>query len=75
VIHSIVSVCREEQEHQRNLSGGSKGTRENLAVSLEDLVEHFDQNVNKALKDMSESTNQMAPVQVRTQDEIMSESQ
>jgi hypothetical protein len=46
-----------------------------LAVSLENLVEHFDQSVNKVLKDMSESTNQMAPVHLRSEDEIMSESQ
>lgn len=67
---------RDEDQHHRNLSGsGSNGTQENLSVSLEDLVTHFDQNVNKVLKDMSENTNQMAPVHLRSQDEIMSESQ
>jgi len=47
----------------------------NLSGSLEDLVGCFDQKVNKVLKDLKEDTNQMAPVQIRTQDEIMSESQ
>ena len=46
-----------------------------LASSLEDLVGCFDQKVNQVLKDLGENTNQMAPVQIRTQDEIMSESQ
>jgi len=67
------TIDKDEHDQRRNLSGGSNG--ENLAVSLEDLVENFDQNVNKVLKDMSENTTQMAPVQVRSQDEIMSESQ
>lgn len=48
---------------------------EHLSVSLEDLVGNFDQKVNNVLKDLNENTNQMAPVQVRSQDEIMSESQ
>ncbi|KAE9548474.1 hypothetical protein FO519_008317 [Halicephalobus sp. NKZ332] len=47
----------------------------NLSGSLEDLVGCFDQKVNNILKDLKEDTNQMAPVQIRTQDEIMSESQ
>ncbi|CAD5224142.1 unnamed protein product [Bursaphelenchus okinawaensis] len=57
------------------LSGSNNGLGEHLSVSLEDLVEHFDQKINNVLKDLNENTNQMAPVQIRTQDEIMSESQ
>uniref|UniRef100_A0A1I7ZIE0 Fasciculation and elongation protein zeta-2-like n=1 Tax=Steinernema glaseri TaxID=37863 RepID=A0A1I7ZIE0_9BILA len=46
-----------------------------LSESLEDLVGTFDQKINNCLKDLDENTQQMAPVQVRTQDEVMSESQ
>ncbi|TKR86670.1 hypothetical protein L596_011215 [Steinernema carpocapsae] len=46
-----------------------------LSESLEDLVGTFDQKINHCLKDLDENTQQMAPVQIRTQDEVMSESQ
>uniref|UniRef100_A0A915EQC4 Fasciculation and elongation protein zeta-2 n=1 Tax=Ditylenchus dipsaci TaxID=166011 RepID=A0A915EQC4_9BILA len=46
-----------------------------LSVSLENLVESFDQKINTVLKNFDENTNNMAPVQVRSQDEVMSESQ
>lgn len=52
--------------------GGSGGS---LAGSLESLVGAFDEKVNRVLKDLDTDTQHMAPVQVRTQDEIMSESQ
>uniref|UniRef100_A0AC34RQR2 Fasciculation and elongation protein zeta 2 n=1 Tax=Panagrolaimus sp. JU765 TaxID=591449 RepID=A0AC34RQR2_9BILA len=58
---------------QSSSSGGD--TDATLSGSLEDLVGCFDQKVNQVLKDLKEDTNQMAPVQIRTQDEIMSESQ
>ncbi|VDM49819.1 unnamed protein product [Toxocara canis] len=47
---------------------------ENLSGSLEDLVGTFDQKISHCFRDLAEDTEQMAPVQVRTQDEIMSES-
>ncbi|KAK0411382.1 hypothetical protein QR680_005627 [Steinernema hermaphroditum] len=46
-----------------------------LSESLEDLVGTFDQKINHCLKDLDAQTQQMAPVQIRTQDEVMSESQ
>jgi hypothetical protein len=64
--------------HESSSSSASSSTLEadaNLSASLEDLVGCFDQKVNQVLKDLGESTIQMAPVQIRTQDEIMSESQ
>ncbi|KAI6237187.1 Unc-76 [Aphelenchoides besseyi] len=64
-----------EKSAQRHTSGNSGGLGEPLSVSLENLVEHFDQNVNKVLGDMTETTDNMAPVQVRSEEEIMSESQ
>lgn len=46
-----------------------------FSVSLENLVETFDQKITTVLKNLDENTTQMAPVQVRSQDEVMSESQ
>uniref|UniRef100_A0A915BBI4 Uncharacterized protein n=1 Tax=Parascaris univalens TaxID=6257 RepID=A0A915BBI4_PARUN len=48
---------------------------ENLSGSLEDLVGTFDEKISHCFRDLAEDTEHMAPVQVRTQDEIMSESQ
>lgn len=48
---------------------------ENLSGSLEDLVGTFDQKISQCFKDLNEATEDLAPVQVRSQDEIMSESQ
>ena len=48
---------------------------ENRASSLEDLVGHFDQKVTSVLRDLDATTQQMAPVQVRTEEQVMSESQ
>lgn len=54
---------------------GKSGLGEHSSLSLEDLVEHFDQKINSVLKDLNENTSSMAPVKLRSQDEIMSESQ
>lgn len=43
--------------------------------SLQDLVESFDKNVSTALKDMNKDVEKIAPVKIRSQEEIMSESQ
>lgn len=46
-----------------------------LSSSLEDLVTTFDAKITKVLRNMGEGTEQMAPVQVRTQEEVMNESE
>lgn len=48
---------------------------ETFSGSLEDLVGHFDEKITHCLKNFTESTETIAPVQVRTQEEIMNESQ
>ncbi|VDK67645.1 unnamed protein product [Onchocerca ochengi] len=47
---------------------------ENLSGSLEDLVGTFDQKISHCFKNLNETTEEIAPIQVRSQDEIMSES-
>ncbi|CAJ0957150.1 unnamed protein product, partial [Mesorhabditis belari] len=46
-----------------------------LSGSLEDLVGNLDQKIVRCLKDLGEKTEDIAPVQVRSQDEVMAESQ
>ncbi|KAL7073515.1 hypothetical protein ACQ4LE_006921 [Meloidogyne hapla] len=46
-----------------------------ISTSLQDLVESFDKNVSGVLKDMNKCTEQIAPVKIRSQEEIMNESQ
>uniref|UniRef100_A0A7E4ZRQ2 Fasciculation and elongation protein zeta-2-like n=1 Tax=Panagrellus redivivus TaxID=6233 RepID=A0A7E4ZRQ2_PANRE len=67
----VLALISESGSSQTSSSNAS----DRLSNSLEDLVGCFDQRVSQVLTDLDENTTQMAPVQVRTQDEIMSESQ
>lgn len=51
------------------------GEEPSLRGSLEDLVGSFDETISKVFKNYSENTDEIAPVQVRTEEEIMNESQ
>lgn len=42
-----------------------------FSASLEDLVSSFDEKITKCLRDYDQTTEQLAPVQVRSQEEIM----
>ncbi|GMR60013.1 hypothetical protein PMAYCL1PPCAC_30208, partial [Pristionchus mayeri] len=64
-----------EEENAAEAASRSANLNDDLSGSLEDLVGNFDQKINHCLRDMAESTEEMAPITVRTQDEIMSESQ
>uniref|UniRef100_A0A914CAI3 Fasciculation and elongation protein zeta-2 n=2 Tax=Acrobeloides nanus TaxID=290746 RepID=A0A914CAI3_9BILA len=68
------SASNNDDANSSSLSG-SLEENAHLSTSLEDLVENFDLKINKVLTDFDEDTDHMAPVQIRTQDEIMSESQ
>ncbi|CAD6192449.1 unnamed protein product [Caenorhabditis auriculariae] len=48
---------------------------DDFSGSLEDLVGNFDERIAKCLKNPEVATQDFAPVQVRTQDEVMNESQ
>ncbi|CAK5025922.1 unnamed protein product [Meloidogyne enterolobii] len=54
---------------------GSSTSNSMISTSLQDLVESFDKNVSGVLKDMNKCTEQIAPVKIRSQEEIMNESQ
>lgn len=46
-----------------------------FSTSLEDLVNTFDEKITKCFYNYEENVEQLAPVQVRSQDEIMNECQ
>lgn len=46
-----------------------------LSTSLEDLVNTFDDQITKCFRDLDQTTEQLAPVQIRNQDDIINESQ
>ena len=43
--------------------------------SLEDLVNTFDANITKCFRDFDQNVETLAPVQIRSQDDIINESQ
>lgn len=60
-------------------NGGGGGTVDNFAEafggSLEDLVNTFDEKITKCFGNYETSVEELAPVQVRSQEEIMNECQ
>lgn len=53
----------------------SENFTETFSGSLEDLVNTFDDRITKCFCDYEENVEKLAPVQVRTQEEIMNECQ
>ncbi|CAI4224649.1 unnamed protein product [Auanema sp. JU1783] len=64
-----------DEEENPIRSADEERISDEFSGSLEDLVGNFDEKIIKCLKDHEANTEEIAPVQVRTQDEIMSESQ
>ncbi|ETN79022.1 hypothetical protein NECAME_00398 [Necator americanus] len=64
-----------EEEINHASSGEEARLNEDLSSSLEDLVGNFDERISSCLKNPDVNTEDIAPVQVRTQDEVMAESQ
>jgi len=56
-------------------AAGAGGGIESLAGSLEDLVSTFDEKLTMCFADYQEQVDKIAPVQVRSQEEIMNECQ
>lgn len=59
-------------EHTNSVS---ENFTETFSGSLEDLVNTFDERITKCFCDYEENIEKLAPVQVRTQEEIMNECQ
>jgi hypothetical protein len=66
----------EKNENKENSSSSNLIESVEICSSLEDLVKTFDQNVKKCLSNYKDiDIGQLAPVQVRTQEQLMNESQ
>lgn len=65
----------EKRNNENNDNTLSNNFNETLSVSLEDLVNTFDDKITKCFCNYEEKVEKFAPVQVRTQDEIMNECQ
>ncbi|KAK6621387.1 hypothetical protein RUM43_011693 [Polyplax serrata] len=67
-----------KEDLMRNLDQGnsvSENFTETFSGSLEDLVNTFDDRITKCFCNYEENVEKLAPVQVRTQEEIMNECQ
>lgn len=62
-----------KQDNMQNCEGDN--FTETFSGSLEDLVNTFDEKITKCFGNYEESVEKLAPVQVRSQEEIMSECQ
>jgi hypothetical protein len=83
MVYAVINLpsirkCKMQQNREimdDDSKSSSTTTSNNLSTSLQELVESFDKNVNIVLKDMNRNAEQIAPVKIRSQEEIMSESQ
>ncbi|CAH2041296.1 unnamed protein product, partial [Iphiclides podalirius] len=66
-------LMRLKQDNQQN--GEGDNFTETFSGSLEDLVNTFDEKITKCFGNYEESVEKFAPVQVRSQEEIMNECQ
>ncbi|XP_050404962.1 fasciculation and elongation protein zeta-2 isoform X1 [Patella vulgata] len=64
------SVCSD-----KNVNSQPENFAETFTGSLEDLVNSFDEKINNCFCNLEEQTDKFAPVQIRTQEEIMSDCQ
>jgi hypothetical protein len=68
LLNTDMSIESERHEHSENFA-------ETVSDSLEDLVNTFDEKITKCFCNLEEKVDHIAPVQVRSQEEIMSDCQ
>ncbi len=61
--------------HSSIVDNATEFNDSNFSESLEDLVNTFDEKITKCFCNYEENVEQFAPVQVRTQEEIMNDCQ
>ena len=61
--------------HNPLLNGSSEHFEDTFSGSLEDLVNSFDENITNCFKNFGENVENIAPVQIRSQEEIMNNCQ
>ncbi|KAF0310054.1 Fasciculation and elongation protein zeta-2 [Amphibalanus amphitrite] len=64
-----------EVPNDNAVEGFSENFNETFSGSLEDLVNSFDEKITKCFSNFEENVEEMAPVQVRSQEEIMNDCQ
>lgn len=70
------SIDNENMKRNQKINGDSSDNFvETFSGSLEDLVNTFDEKITKCFGNYEESVENLAPVQIRTQEEIMNECQ
>lgn len=68
LLNTDMSIESERHEHSENFA-------ETVSDSLEDLVNTFDEKITQCFCNLEEKVDHIAPVQVRSQEEIMSDCQ
>ncbi|XP_013173053.1 PREDICTED: fasciculation and elongation protein zeta-1 [Papilio xuthus] len=71
--NDVSRLVKCKQDNMQNVEGDN--FTETFSGSLEDLVNTFDEKITKCFGNYEESVEKFAPVQVRSQEEIMSECQ
>jgi hypothetical protein len=57
------------------VEGGDGNFTDTFSGSLEDLVNTFDEKITKCFNNLDETTDKLAPVQMRSQEELMNDCQ
>lgn len=68
LLNTDMSTAHEESEHSENFA-------ETVSESLEDLVNTFDEKITKCFCNFEDKVDHIAPVQVRTQEEVVKDCQ
>lgn len=73
-VNTISSLCVENSDHRSN-TPMADNFNETFSGSLEDLVNTFDEKITDCFCDFGKAVEDLAPVQIRSQEEIMNECQ
>ncbi|XP_068222438.1 fasciculation and elongation protein zeta-1-like [Palaemon carinicauda] len=66
---------RNDNDFTDNMSDTAENFKDTISTSLEDLVNCFDDKITKCFCNYEDKVEKYAPVQVRTQEEIMNDCQ
>ena len=72
---NVKPIKAKDAPNDNAVEGFSENFNETFSGSLEDLVNSFDEKITKCFSNFEENVEEMAPVQVRSQEEIMNDCQ
>jgi len=67
--------CDKMKNGDSNENGETENFVETVSGSLEDLVNSFDEKITNCFRNLEENVDKLAPVQIRSQEEIMNDCQ